>query len=240
MKNKGNYIVYGFLALFVMTALIFSLFLFWGSKKSNKAGNQGVSQKNNASGQRLTRFDAKLAKKFMDEDRDGQCDVCGMTVKSCIESGQLECNMDKNSKIDILGTQDIHIDWKIYVNGRALDASFFKPRRQKSSFIHVDDAKNPSEQLGDILHIHANGVPLWLFFESIGGKFDNTQLIVSDGKQFSNGSEKKLKFYVNGVPSDSYGNYVPKDSDKILISYGNANEDVRAQLNSITNFAKNY
>src|SRR3989304_7001036 len=148
MKNK-NYLVYGFLAVIIVSALV----LFYVAK-ANKVGRQNVSQvskEDNPHAQRLTKFDAKLAKELMDEDNNSQCDACGMGVKACIDSGQLECNMAQNAKIDILGTQAVHADWTIYIDGKALDASFFKTQGLKSSFNHVERTQKYSGKLGDIL-----------------------------------------------------------------------------------------
>ncbi|MBI2647237.1 hypothetical protein HYW99_02065 [Candidatus Woesearchaeota archaeon] len=106
--------------------------------------NQATSQMKRTSRMTLTSFDKELAVELMDKNGDGRCDVCGMPVEQCIDSGQLECNMDTNAKIGILGSQHIHADWKIYINGKALDFSdkSHMERMQSnlpvSSFIHVD------------------------------------------------------------------------------------------------------
>ena len=114
----------------------------------------------------------------------------------------------------VLGSQHIHADFKVYVNGQALD--FAKPEYyMKSSFMHVDDNQN-KEDAGGVLHMHATNVPLWLFFKSIG-------MNVSKGS----------KFYLNGKKVDNLDNYVFQDLDKILISDGPENDPV-------TNFAKNH
>ena len=87
-----------------------------------------------------------------------------------------------------------------------------------SSFIHVDSGAEPT---GDVLHMHATCVPLWIFFESL------TYVFTSDGSSSSNGKEM-----------DNWKKYVFKDLDKILITDGNG--DLNEQLNSITNFAANH
>ena len=103
------------------------------------------------SGMSLTPFDVKLAKEFMDKNNDGKCDSCGMPVDMCISSGQLQCNMDSKSTIGVLESQHIHADWKIYINGKALDLSDkahmerIKNNQPVSSFIHVDDAPAPEK-----------------------------------------------------------------------------------------------
>ena len=60
-------------------------------------------------------------------------------------------------------------------------------------------------------------------------------------EKFCNDGNKKLKFSVNGKESNEFENYVFKKLDKILISYGNdSEEEIKNQLASITNFAKNH
>ncbi len=170
---------------------------------SSFLGFQNVSQDEERAG--LTQFDIQLAKQFM----------------------------DKNSKIGVLGSAHIHADFKVYIDGRAVD--FADPKYyMKSSFIHLDESENKEEASG-VLHMHATGVPLWIFFESIGGKFNETCLALP--QEFCNNENKSLKFYVNGVPNSEFGNYIFKNSDTILISYGDAKEDIQSQLESITNFS---
>ena len=108
-----------------------------------------------------------------------------------------------------------------------------------SSFIHVDSDAPAPEKTGDVLHMHAEGVPLWIFFNSIGMDFNKDCITLENKEKFCKDSNKKLKFFVNGKESNEFENYVFNDLDKILISYGNENEEeIRTQLNSITDFAK--
>ena len=61
---------------------------------------------------------------------------------------------------------------------------------------------------------------------------DDKEKLCSDGNN-------KLKFFVNGKENNEFENYVFNDLDKILISYGNENqEQIKNQLDSITDFAK--
>ena len=106
-----------------------------------------------------------------------------------------------------------------------------------SSFIHVDSGAPAPEQTGEVLHMHATGVPLWIFFESVGMKFDKDCLTLEDGKKYCNDAQNSLKFYVNNQLHADYEQYVFKDLDNILISYGAKKENVQPQLAAITNFA---
>lgn len=257
MKNFDNYVAYGTLAI-VIVALIFSLssfthFDFQKAESGRADAAQAVNAHSSDSGMSsrmsrmsLTGFDVALARQFMDKDGDGKCDACGMPVDMCIGSGQLQCNMDPKSTIGVLGSQHIHADWKVYINNVPFDFEPFAMDMSKmdanitSSFIHVDKGAQTPEKTSDVIHMHATGVPLWLFFRSVGGDFNETCLTLPSSQQFCNSQGKTLKFYVNGKPNNEFGDYVFKNLDKILISYGNAEASVQTELNSITDFAKSH
>ena len=245
--SNAEKIVTGLIVMVVIIA-VFSLIYVLKSlffPKENVKENNG--QQNHFSAIGFTAFDVELAKRLMDKDNDGKCDSCGMDVDLCIQTGQLQCNMVPGSTIGILDSQHIHADWKVYINGIALDFSDkahmerMRSNKPVSSFIHVDSGAPPPEKTGDILHMHATGVPLWIFFESIGMDFNRDCIILENKEKFCNDGNKKLKFSVNGKESNEFENYVFKKLDKILISYGNdSEEEIKNQLASITNFAKNH
>lgn len=194
---------------------------------------------------KLTAFDKELAIKLMDKDHDGKCDACGMPVEQCIDGGQLECSMDPNAKMGILGSQHIHADWKVYINGKMLDFSDkshmerMRNNQPVSSFMHVDSGAPAPEKTGDILHMHATGIPLWVFFKSVGMDFSKDCITLENKDKLCNDANKELKLIVNGKENGEFENYVFNDLDKILIIYGIENEgEIRNQLASITDFAK--
>lgn len=145
---------------------------------------------------RMTAFDAALAKERMDKNNDGKCDVCGMPVDECIGAGMLECTMDPNAKIGLLGSAHHHAgfawfkDGQLYVPGPEAYA--------KSMFIHVESERNPALN-GRILHVHATGVPLKLFFDSVGA------------------ATAPFRLFVNSQAAD-LDTYAPKDGDRILVT----------------------
>ncbi len=247
-KDKEMYILYGILFI-VLIALGFNIYLFFDFKISN---NQQTDIHNmmgpKLSMMSLTEFDKVKARQMMDKDNDGKCDACGMPVEMCIDSGEMECGMNPNAKIGKLGSQHIHADWKIYLDGKQFDFSFYGDRHERqmhgdksikdtSAFIHIHPAQAP-EKAGDVLHIHATGVPLSLFFESLGMQLTNDCLIISEKEKYCNTTDKKLRMFVNEKENNQFLDYVFSDLDKILITYADGN--VEAQLNSITNFADNH
>ena len=209
-------------------------------KMGTQRGSTATSAMKPLSQMKLSPFDVVLAKERMDKNNDGICDTCGMPLQTCIDSGQLDCNMANNSEaIGILGSQHIHADFKAYVNGQALD--FAKPDYfMKSSFLHVDNNQN-KDDASSVLHMHASNVPLWLFFRSLGMNLTKDSLTLADGIILKNENGNTLKFYVNGKKIDDLGTYVFQDLDKLLISYGPENDpEAENQLNSVTSFSGNH
>ena len=237
MKLKADFgAIALIIILFVVVGLlVFSLYDFLNSK-SGKV-NQASTQMKGTSRVSLTAFDRELGRDLMDQNHDGRCDTCGMPVEQCLDSGQIECNMGPDSKTGILGSQHIHADLKFYVNGKSFNFADDKSY-MKSSFIHLDNQQN-KDDAGGVLHMHATGVPLWIFFKSIGMDFNKECITLDNKEKICNDVNKKLKLFINGKENNEFENYVFKDLDKILISYGDeSKEEIKNQLNSITDFAK--
>ncbi len=230
-EARREKIAIGFLLLVLAFGVLVLFFtaksMFFSLEKNNQITSQDITQMPAMSKMSLTPYDKELARQMMDKDGDGKCDVCGMPVEMCIESGQLQCNMDSDSTIGILQSQHIHTDFKVYINEEALDftgkdhMAGMKSGSSVSSFIHVDSGAPAPEKTGDVLHMHATGVPLWIFFESI-------ELELPEA----------TKVYVNGELNSGGLNYVFNDLDKILITDGKG--DLQEQLNSVTDFAGNH
>ncbi len=218
------------------------------SKEKVPSGSSSASKPNHLSVATFTAFDRELAKQFMDKDGDGKCDICGMDIDMCMSSGMLQCSgMDPDATIGLLGSQHIHADWKVYINGKDLDfegkdhMGRMKSNLPVSSFIHVDSGAPAPEKTGDILHMHAEGVPLWIFFQSLSMNFTQECFVLDTGEEYCNTEEKQLKFYVNGVENTEFEDYIFKDNDKLLVTYGaESEEEIEEQVKTVTDFAKNH
>lgn len=232
------------LLVIIIGGFLFNQFLLWKMDSPGSISNLlpiSISiTKKAVSKLKLTPFDVALAKERMDKNNDGICDVCGMPIDQCINTGQIDCNMGgSKDAIGILGSQHIHADFKVYINGEALD--FAKPEYyMKSAVLHVDNNQKKEDSSG-VMHMHAKKVPLWLFFQSLGMKLEKTSLTLADGRILKNENGNTLKFYLNGHKVDELGNYVFQPLDKLLISYGPENDpNIQRQISSITNFAKDH
>ncbi len=233
-------IVLGFVVLVVMAALVLTALTLKPSLFP-KEEQPNTMQQMHFSKSAFTPFDIELAKKFMDKDNDGKCDTCGMLIDDCIASGMMQCSMDSKAEIGVLGSAHIHANLKVYINGKALDLAK-QEYYMKSMMMHLDEHPNPDDA-GSVLHMHAKGVPLWIFLESIGMKFDNDCFVTDNGngRKYCNDGENRLRFYVNGAENAEFGDYIFDDGDKILITYGDeTKEDIMQQLASIADFSKNH
>jgi len=233
-RNEASYglIIGGILVVII----IFSFNFYLSSQIRNLPQKEQMPMMGRAmSSMSFTEFDKIKAREFMDKNNDGKCDACGMPIDQCIASGMMQCSgMDPDATMGVLGSHHIHADWKVYVDGQAVDFSPYSHMQRMregkgvSSFIHVDSGAPAPEKIGDVIHMHATGIPLKFFFESIGMKLAENCL-ETEGKKYCG-----IKLYVNGKENTEFGEYVFKDLDKILITDGKTEE----QMKSITSFAE--
>lgn len=141
--------------------------------------------------------------------------------------------LSKLSGIGPLKSTHIHADIKVYINGQPIDFSQ-KKYQVTTSYIHFEDG------LGDVIHVHATGMTTLHLLKSAGMDLRNHCLIFEENNYCSD-AKKEIKFFVNGKGSNDLGNYVIKDLDKVLVSYGSENElEIQKQVSSVTDLAKKY
>jgi hypothetical protein len=117
----------------------------------------------------------------------------------------------------VLGDEHVHSSMLVRIFGDKFDFSL--PAYQvKSSWIHFE------AQDGTTVHRHSTGVTLGYLFETLKIQLNDKCFIFPDGREFCTNDEYSLKFYVNHAPVPDIRDYVFKDQDRILISYGNENQ----------------
>lgn len=117
----------------------------------------------------------------------------------------------------VLGDEHVHSSMLVKIFGDTFD--FSQPAYQvKSSWIHFE------AQDGTTIHRHSTGVTLGYLFETLGITLTDACYNFPDGREFCTNDDYSLKFYVNHMPVSSLIDYVFKDQDRILISYGNENQ----------------
>ncbi len=163
-------------------------------------------------------------------------DINSQLSKLSIQASQLQKYNNQLSLLSGIGplkSTHIHADVKIYISGQPIDFSQ-KKYQLTTSYIHFEDG------LGDVVHIHATGMRISHLLKSVGMNFKNNCLVV-EGTDYCDEKDKKLKFYVNGKLNTEFENYLIKDLDKMLISYGSENDgEIQKQLSSVTDLAQKY
>lgn len=130
-----------------------------------------------------------------------------------------------------------HADIAIYVNNRKIDLS--KEKFQSSEDDRKHKHSHHHDNVGNIIHQHKSGITLGEHFKSLGMKFTDECLKLANGQEYCNNENNSLKFFVNGERNTEYGDYVFKDLDRILISYGPKldSNNIEWQLKQVTDKA---
>lgn len=135
-------------------------------------------------------------------------------------------------RIGPIGSTHIHQDVKVYLDGTQLSLSQQK-YQVRTPQVHVEGGD------GDVIHVHATGVPIEMFFDSLDMSFSSECFKADNGNNYCNNGNRTLKFYVNGVPNSEFEKYQLRDLDKILVSYGfESDAAIAQQLASITDKSK--
>ena len=126
-----------------------------------------------------------------------------------------------------LGDEHIHASTLVRIFGDKFDFSL--PNYQiKSSWIHFEN------QDGDTIHRHASGVELEFLFNSLGIGLDEDCFTFPDGRAFCTNEDYSLKYFINHKKVNDIRDYVVMEDDRILISYGNEDQDaIEQQLSEL-------
>jgi len=117
-----------------------------------------------------------------------------------------------------LGDEHIHASLLVKIFGDKFD--FTTPNYQvKTSWIHFEN------QDGDTIHRHSTGVELEFLFNSMKIALDDECFVFPDGRQFCTNDDYTLKFYINQQKVDDLRMYVIQEDDRILITYGNEDQE---------------
>lgn len=135
-------------------------------------------------------------------------------------------DLERVSGIGELESTHIHAHLKIYLNNKALDLSTSN-YQSKSEFVHLEDG------VGELIHVHATGITLEQFLYTLG--MNSNESCIAIDKEYCNDGKNKLLYFINNQQTTKI-NYIIKDHDKILVTYGDyTDEEIKKQLESVTN-----
>jgi hypothetical protein len=116
-----------------------------------------------------------------------------------------------------LGGIHIHAGLLVLIYGQQFD--FTSTAYQlKSPYINFQKGN------GETVHMLATNVTMGYLFESVKIGLDNKCFTFPDKRAFCTNDKYTLKFFVNHHQVPDLSDYVFKDQDKLLISYGNEND----------------
>ena len=126
-----------------------------------------------------------------------------------------------------LGDEHEHASVLVKIFGDKFD--FTSPAYQiKSSWIHFEDSD------GTTIHRHSSGVTLGYLFANLGIGIDSECYKFPDGRQFCTNEDYSLKYYINHQNVKDINDYVLKEGDRILITYGSeTSEQIEEQLREL-------
>lgn len=130
----------------------------------------------------------------------------------------------------------VHANIAVVLNGEKLD--FRQEKYQSTEAKELDLNIHLHDGNGDLIHIHKQGATLGESFTSLGMSLSADCLILDSGEKFCNDGNNTLKMYVNGKPDSRFGDLLPQDLDRILLSYGRDSEEtVERQIGSVADTA---
>lgn len=129
-----------------------------------------------------------------------------------------------------------HFDLKVYMNNKMINFGLAKYQsaegKELDPDVHIHDGN------GNIVHLHKEGVTLAQFFKSLKMTLSSSCFIQDNGQKFCNTNDSSLKMYVNGQVNTEFDTYIPKDLDRIVISFGpNNDKNLTTQINSVTDMS---
>lgn len=129
-----------------------------------------------------------------------------------------------------------HVDFKVYLNNVPYD--FSQARYQSTKDRELDLNVHLHDKNGAVIHLHAPGVNLKTFFQSLGMELLDDCLTLEAGQKFCAKFGKNLRVFANGEEIKNFTTYQPRDLDKILAAFGdNSDLIIAKQINSIGNEA---
>lgn len=142
-----------------------------------------------------------------------------------------------------------HANFALYINGQREE---FKGMQYYTEveMCTLNTAMVPSERahmhdnVNNVVHVEDHSVTWGQFFTNLGWTMGPTTIVSPDGTVYAENGDSKLNLVLNGQDYTGFGgmqNTVIKDTDKLLVSYGNENAtSLKQQYSSIPNTAKKY
>ena len=126
-----------------------------------------------------------------------------------------------------VGSAHEHAAFLVKLDGVPIDFSQSK-YQVKSRLVHVENND------GTTLHRHATDVPFIEFLNSVDMDIRNGCFMGDDRREYCDTADKKLRYFVNGTETGSISDYVPNENDRILVIYGDENDnEIKQEIDAL-------
>ena len=128
-------------------------------------------------------------------------------------------------------TVHLHADLRVVLNGTAVNFAQDNYREQNEN-VHMHEGSEP------VVHVHAPGIVWSDFFSSLKMNLTDECLTLDTGESYCTGDGNELRFYVNGVATDSIVEAKIADLQRVMVYFGTPDDKtVQAELVKVTNNA---
>ncbi len=128
----------------------------------------------------------------------------------------------------------VHSDFIVYLDGEAIDLSADKYQTTAMQTVHAHIHLHDNND--EVIHRHDPGVTLGDFFGSLGFTLTDECITTDTEDAFCSTDDEQLLFFVNGKPLENPASYVNKEEDRILVYFGEPdNELIPFLLDEVTN-----
>lgn len=122
-----------------------------------------------------------------------------------------------------------HAAFMVFIDGKAVDFSGSK-YQNKDLLTHFENGD------GATLHNHSRKAWVGMFLQTLNMTLANNCLTLNDGSSYCSDLDNQISFVVNGKANPQFQHYIPKDGDRILISYGNPDK-INAEISILNSTA---
>lgn len=123
----------------------------------------------------------------------------------------------------------VHAALMVFIKGRALDLSD-ETYQNQDLMTHFENGD------GVTLHNHSKRAWLGMLFRTMNMTLANNCLTLNNGTSYCSDFDNQISFVVNGIQNPQFQHYIPKDGDRILVSYGDP-EQIKREFDVLNSTA---
>src|ERR687892_2689218 len=153
--------------------------------------------------------------------------IIGVVAGAIISAIVFSLQPSSNDNYGPVGSAHEHAAFLVTLDGVPIDFSQGK-YQVRSNLIHVENND------GSTLHRHATDVPFIEFLKSVDMDIRNGCFMGDDRREYCDTADKKLRYFVNGTETGSISDYVPNENDRILVIYGDENDnEIKQEIDAL-------